>query len=153
MPRWPFLLLLAACSLPENPPVTRNVQWSSSEAEAIARRACYDCHSNETTWRAYHRLPGINGSVKHHVKEGREMLNFSTWDQPQREAEEAIEVLQEGEMPLASYVWVHPEADLSADERQTLIDGLRATLAADPPIAAERRGGHKGHAEAGEHDD
>lgn len=34
----------------DNPPVTRAVQWDSPRSEELARRACYDCHSNETKW-------------------------------------------------------------------------------------------------------
>ena len=144
MPRWPTLALLTACALPENPAVTRSIRWSSPEVEAIARRACYDCHSNETVWKTYHRVPGINAAVRHHVDEGRGFLNFSTWDQPQREAEEAIEAIEEGEMPLSSYLWVHPEANLSDADRAALIEGLRATLAADPPLPRLRDGGPHG---------
>jgi hypothetical protein len=64
-------------------------------------------------------------------------MNFSTWDQPQDEADDAPEELAEGEMPLPLYLRFHEEAQLSAAEKRALIAGLRATLAADPPRGGE----------------
>lgn len=43
-------------------------------------------------------------------------------------AHEMIETIQEGEMPLKDYLWMHPEARLTAAEQQQLIDGIRATF-------------------------
>ncbi len=78
------------------------------------------------------------------VIEGREHLNFSTWDQPNESAEEIIEMVEEGEMPLKKYIMLHPEARMDETERATLIRGLRATLLADPPVPEEEDGG-EGH--------
>jgi len=36
-----------------NPAVTAPIKWNSAETEALARRACMDCHSNETVWPWY----------------------------------------------------------------------------------------------------
>ena len=36
-----------------NPPVTTSLKWDSPQTEALARRACMDCHSNETVWPWY----------------------------------------------------------------------------------------------------
>lgn len=36
-------------------------------------------------------------------------------------------------MPLADYLLMHAEAKLTTDEQQSLINGLQATLANDPP--------------------
>jgi hypothetical protein len=33
-----------------NPPVTTQLKWDSPQTEALSRRACMDCHSNETVW-------------------------------------------------------------------------------------------------------
>jgi hypothetical protein len=37
-------------------------------------------------------------------------------------------VIQEGEMPPFKYLLMHPEAKLTASERQALIDGLSNSL-------------------------
>ena len=38
---------------PGNPPDTNVIQWDSPETEALARAACFDCHSNETHYPWY----------------------------------------------------------------------------------------------------
>jgi hypothetical protein len=127
-----------------NPPVTAEPAWNSPETRALVERACFDCHSNQTRWPWYASIAPLSWSVQDHVDEGRSKLNFSTWDQPQREAHEAIEVIEEGEMPLESYTWLHAEARLTDAERAALIAGLEATLTASPPIRAKSSEGGEG---------
>lgn len=121
-----------------NPPVTREIRWDSPETAALARRACYDCHSHETTWPWYASVAPVSWRVTHHVNHGREYLNFSTWDRPNEDLDEVIEVLQEDEMPLKDYRLMHGEARLTDAEVERLIAGFRATFAADPPVARRR---------------
>ena len=66
--------------------------------------------------------------VYRHTVEGRQKLNFSEWDRPQREADEATKSVRKGEMPPASYGIIHPEARLTAAEKDALIRGLQATF-------------------------
>jgi hypothetical protein len=108
--------------------VTKEPAWDSPRTRELAVRACFDCHSNETKWPWYASVAPISWRVQDHVDEGREKLNFSEWDRPQEEAEEAAEVVAEGEMPLWDYLLVHAEARLTADEKRALADGLAATL-------------------------
>jgi hypothetical protein len=116
-----------------NPPVTQEVEWDSAETCALAQRACFDCHSNETTWPWYSYIAPISLRVADHVEEGREKLNFSEWNRSNESLHEILETLEEGEMPLSDYLLMHPEAKLTAAEQQALIDGLQATLTNDPP--------------------
>ena len=81
--------ILAGCA-PDNPPVTQEIRWADAETEALVRRACYDCHSNETDWKFMHSLPGVKGWVTGHVYDGRCALNFSEWDRPQPLATMAV---------------------------------------------------------------
>jgi hypothetical protein len=55
-------------------------------------------------------------------------MNFSEWNRPQRDADEAAEVVSEGEMPLAPYVMMHKSAQLTPAEKDALIQGLQATF-------------------------
>lgn len=110
-----------------NPPVASEPQWDSPDTRALAERACFDCHSNETEWPWYSYVAPVSWGITREVQEGREVLNFSEWQRAYEEAHEAAEVLQEGEMPPAKYIPLHPEAKLTASERQQLIAGLQAT--------------------------
>lgn len=130
-------LLSAACGLPDNPPVEREITWVDAETEDLARRACYDCHSNETEWKSGHRVPIVNGMVKKHVREGRCHMNFSDWDGPNEAAWDAPEEVLDGEMPLRSYSRFHAPARLTDAERVALADGLARTFEIDPPVDGE----------------
>jgi hypothetical protein len=111
-----------------NPPVTGEPDWDSPRTRELALRACGDCHSNETRWPWYSRVAPASWLVQHDVDEAREHLNFSEFDRPQRDADEAAEEVEEGEMPLGKYLWLHPEARLDERERADLIAGLERTL-------------------------
>ncbi|MEZ4865426.1 MAG: heme-binding domain-containing protein [Caldilineaceae bacterium] len=121
-----------------NPPVTREVNWDSPETRALAQRACFDCHSNETVWPWYAYVAPVSLQVTHHVTEGREHLNFSAWDQPNENFNEIEKAINGGEMPTWDYLLMHSAAKLSDAEKQALLDGLRATLANDQPVARQR---------------
>jgi len=107
-----------------NPPVTGNPEWDSEATEELARRACYDCHSNQTRWPWYSSFAPFSWLVQGHVDEGRSELNFSEFDKPQEEADEAVEMVEEKKMPPKSYLLLHPEARLSDAERRALAIGF-----------------------------
>lgn len=172
-----------------NPPVTTQLNWDSSQTQALFEQACKDCHSNETTWPWYSYVAPASWLVYYDVQRGRSELNLSTYsaasgeprgnpfgqsndlayqlgqilaggDQrgrpgsfppdgqfPPREAgqqppsgqfppggfggrlaEQLTENLQENRMPPANYLAMHPTANLTAEERQQLLQGLLTTL-------------------------
>jgi len=109
-----------------NPPIVSQPKWDSPQTEAIARRACFDCHSNETKWPWYAYVAPISWNVADHVKEGREEFNMSDW-QP-GDGDEAAEEVEKGGMPLSQYLLMHPEARLTPEEQKQFIAGLKATF-------------------------
>jgi len=121
-----FAIFTIASGSPTNPPVERQVEWDSPTTQELFYRACADCHSNETKWPWYAKIPPSSWLVSHDVKEGREKFNISARDLG--EADEAAEAVLEEEMPMKIYLIMHPEARLTTAERQTLADGLRNTF-------------------------
>lgn len=139
-----------------NPPVVQEPNWDSPQTRALAERACFDCHSNQTKWPWYSKVAPVSWLVAHDVEEGRAALNLSEWgslpageqgegggeagegteygESQEREGGEGMEVdeiaeiIAKGEMPLWQYLMMHPEARLSQAETQTLITGLEATF-------------------------
>jgi len=103
-------------------------QWDSSQTRDLAVRACFDCHSNQTTWPWYSNVAPISWLIQHDVQQGRSQLNFSQWGTSGRGGEEAAQQIERGSMPQWYYVMLHPSAGLSAAEKQQLIQGLTATL-------------------------
>jgi hypothetical protein len=118
-----------------NPKVTKDAPWPTEQAAAIARASCYDCHSNETKWPWYTNLAPASFYTVHDVKEGRDHLNFSEWDTPQRAARDLEEVIREGSMPPREYTILHRGASLSAAEKKTLLDAIASM---DPPPGGDR---------------
>lgn len=128
--------LLPAGVSHDNPSVIEEPQWDSDRTKALAVRACYDCHSNQTIWPWYSYVAPMSWLILQDVHEGRQVLNFSEWtaEQIERvEPEEAVELVSKGLMPLPYYEILHPEADLSSIEQGQLINGLLETLTHSQP--------------------
>ncbi len=107
-----------------NPPVTGEPAWPSAEAESLFRAACADCHSNETDWPIYSYVAPMSWLVRRDVEAGREELNVSTWDEDDGDADKAAEEIEDGSMPPKQYELMHPDARLSDEEEQILIEAL-----------------------------
>ena len=127
--------------LQRNPPVVQEPPWDSPQTRALAVRACYDCHSNQTVWPWYDRIPPASWLAVFDTIRGRGHLNFSTWGVPQTgllggEGEGGggegrgglAHVIQNGSMPPSNYLLLHPEARLTDAEKQQLTQGLQASL-------------------------
>jgi hypothetical protein len=117
-----------------NPPVTMEPKWDSPRTRSLAVRACFDCHSNLTTWRWYSNVAPASWLVQRDVDGGRGAFNFSEWDRPQDVgAGDLAEAIRGGSMPPWFYTLMHSNASLDTADKDALIRGLQATLAASPP--------------------
>ena len=68
------------------------------------------------------------------MNEGREEGNFSRWGElsvkkRRHFAEEAVELIEAGEMPLPSYTWMHPAAELNDEEKNLLVGFFKGVMA------------------------
>jgi len=115
-----------------------------SQVSAVIDRACQDCHSNHTVWPWYSQIAPISWFVVHDVNEGRRELNFSDWGhytarRQDRKLKEICEQVDNGNMPIAAYTLMHPQAKLAPSDRKTLCEwtaGARKTAEATPASAA-----------------
>lgn len=103
----------------------------SAEVETLLKIACYDCHSNQPSFPWYTNVAPISWWIKHHIDEGRQELNFSDWGtysdkRKKHKLEECIEMIEENEMPIASYTWMHKDAKLTDAQKLQLIEFFRA---------------------------
>lgn len=104
-----------------------NITHPSDTIVKMLKTACYDCHSYETKYPWYAYTAPTKWVMQDHIVEGREHLNFSTWgqypaDKRTHKAEEGWEEVQEGHMPISSYLWMHADAKLNDEQRKLLID-------------------------------
>ena len=107
-----------------NPPVEGDLR-APAEVLSVLRRACYDCHSNETVWPWYSRIAPVSWVIARDVHEGRAALNFSTWNrlstkEQAKAMRESWEEVAEGKMPTRYYLPLHPEARLSPADQSLL---------------------------------
>jgi hypothetical protein len=111
-----------------NPPTVQEPNWDSPRTRALAKRACFDCHSNETTWPAYANIAPFSWIVQNDVEGARSVVNFSEWNLNYELAAYSGSSTREGNMPPAKYRMAHPEADLTREETIELARGLDASI-------------------------
>ena len=114
---------------PGNPPVTATIAWDSPQTEKLARSACFDCHSNETRYPWYSNIAPVSWLVNNDINEGRRKMNFSTGSH--MFTDEMENQIEKGLMPKPVYLPLHPEANLTVEQKKQLIDGLIATFGVD----------------------
>lgn len=93
---------------------------------------CYDCHSNSTEYPWYANIQPIAWWMADHINEGKRELNFSIFKTyPEKKAnhkmEELLEVVNDGSMPIDSYLWMHGNAKLTEQDK-SLINAWVKTL-------------------------
>lgn len=116
-----------------------------AEVESLLRRACYDCHSHATVWPWYSHVAPVSWLVARDINDGRKHLNFSRWgtysaERQLKKYKEIAEEVGEGEMPMAIYVPLHPEAKLSAAEREQLVNWAKASAVVAAPSTGAKGG-------------
>lgn len=85
---------------------------------AAIERSCRDCHSEATRFPWYSYVAPFSWIIVSDVKQGREHLNLSRWNQyslirRERCLSEIANQVEDGGMPLAAYTWIHRRAVLS----------------------------------------
>jgi hypothetical protein len=131
-----FLVLLVAAQFV---PVDRSAPPSETEVpappevRAVLKRACYDCHSNETVWPWYSKIAPVSWLIARDVHVAREEMNYTAWNRlsPKKQAKrfkQSWTLVEEGEMPMSIYIPLHPEAKLT-DADKALIKEWALSMA------------------------
>lgn len=108
----------------DNPPSEATIAGPEPVVRVL-RRACFDCHSNETRWPWYAHVAPISWMIAVDVAGGRSRMNLSEWEGlrvgfRRRFARKIVERIEKGEMPLPRYLWLHPAARVSPEELELL---------------------------------
>ena len=111
-----------------------------AQINMLLTRACYDCHSNETRWPWYSRIPPVSWLIARDVSLGRRELNFSEWRSyyPQtrrRKLQWMGRALREGSMPPWTYRLMHPGARLTGAERAMIDQWIESGISTPAPHA------------------
>lgn len=102
---------------------------TSKEVKSILKRSCYDCHSSNINAPWYYNVAPIAWFTKIHVKRARTVVNFSKWNDYDKEKRfKVIDKLPKSvviRMPLSSYLYLHEEAKLTKEEKKLLTKWAR----------------------------
>jgi hypothetical protein len=139
MKKWVWIILIAVVVIIQIIPSGRPGVVENNPADLILnnqipdsvsqllKAACYDCHSNETTYPWYAYVAPVSWLVNRDTWMGRENLNFSDWENYDKmdKAKLLGDIAEEVEdlaMPMPIYLLMHPEAKLSVEQREILVE-------------------------------
>lgn len=102
------------------------------EVKSVLKKACYDCHSNNTSYPWYAQVQPFRLILDRHIKTGKEELNFSEFgnysEKKQFNKLNSIgESVKKETMPLKSYQVMHPEAKLTLEEKVAVLKWVEDT--------------------------
>ena len=136
---WLSVIVVAVVLVIQVIPVERNVstvqpgqsfertQKVPANVAAILKVSCYDCHSNNTRYPWYSELKPSAWLMARHIKKGKKELNFDEFNDYSKRRKKAkiksiISQIEKEEMPLKSYLLLHSDSKLTAEERKMLLD-------------------------------
>ncbi|MFT6881479.1 MAG: hypothetical protein ACI83W_000101 [Marinoscillum sp.] len=136
-----FVLLILAQVFPgerpevimENPNDIHQEIVIETGVSTLLRAACYDCHSNETSYPWYVNVVPVSWLVIHDINEARGELNFSNWKdyspkKKHHKLEEIAEEVSEREMPLEVYTITHQDAKLSEAQISLIVKWAQSEM-------------------------
>lgn len=94
------------------------------QVASILKTQCYDCHSDQTQYPWYAEVSPISWWLRDHIDHGKSHFDVSSWEEysvkkKDHKLEELIEMVEDGEMPLDSYTWIH--GDLAPEDKKALL--------------------------------
>lgn len=103
--------------------------------------ACKDCHSNNTRYPWYNNFQPVAWFLANHVNDGKRSFNlneFATYPVARQydKIQEIKKQIDKGDMPLSSYLLIHSDAKLSAEQKNTIIawsENIRKEMEAKYP--------------------
>jgi len=96
------------------------------DVNVTLKKACNDCHSNNTVYPWYSKIQPVHWWLNGHINDGKKELNFDEYANRSlrfqyNKMKEVIVQVKKGEMPLNSYTWIHKDAILTEVEKNALI--------------------------------
>lgn len=142
---WLAVLVVAIVLVIQVIPVERNVstvppgqsfektEKVPANVAAILKVSCYDCHSNNSRYPWYSELQPGAWFMARHIKKGKEELNFDEFNNYSKRRKKAkiksiISQIEKEEMPLKSYLLLHPDAGLTPNKKKVLLQFFQSEL-------------------------
>jgi hypothetical protein len=116
---------------PEPPPAKLKPLFAGAQIDestlALFQRSCQNCHSDNTQWPGYSRIPPASWMIAKDVNDARSHVNFSHWESYSPEQQEDLltrigAAARTGRMPLPRYTLLHRDAVLSPQDRERIYE-------------------------------
>jgi hypothetical protein len=156
-----FAVTLTGLALHIEPPPYSKPLFQGAQIDtptlALFQRACQNCHSQNTQWPWYSRIPPASWMIRKDVYEARRHVDFSNWNSyfPEQREDLLTRIglaARTGRMPLPRYTLLHREAVLATQERQQIYEWsraekkrLRAAEGRTSSSAIDTRSAHSSH--------
>jgi hypothetical protein len=114
--------------------VYAEIQREYVAVRPIFKEGCYDCHSTETVYPWYHKLPLIKGMIDSDIRKARKHLDFTNgfpFKGHTNQADNLLGIrdeLEEGEMPPLLYRMMHWSAKPSDTQRDSIFAWIDQSL-------------------------
>lgn len=117
------------------------------DVKNILQTSCNDCHSNNTNYPWYANVQPLAWWLNDHIKDGKRHLDFSEFasyriGKQYKKLEEVAGEVNENQMPLESYTFIHEKAKLSDAQKLTItnwVNTLRDSIKAQYPEDSLKR--------------
>jgi hypothetical protein len=119
-----------------------------TDIEGIFKTSCADCHTDSTRYPWYAEIEPVGWWLTKHIRDGKKSFNLSAFGDYRLRRQynklgDIVEQIDQNEMPLESYLFIHKNAELSKDQRERLVGwagAMRDSMKAKYPIdSLERR--------------
>ncbi|RME27184.1 MAG: hypothetical protein D6800_05395 [Candidatus Zixiibacteriota bacterium] len=110
------------------------INLSFATVKPILQQDCYNCHSNQTKYPWYYKIPGIKGMIDGDIKEARKHVDFSNGfpfgghGNPLEDLQAIRDEVAEGDMPPFSYRMMHWGSTINGTQRDSLFQWIDSTM-------------------------
>ena len=102
--------------------------------KSIFQKSCFDCHSQQTHYPWYYKIPGARGLIDSDIAEAKKHIDltndfpFKGHGSPEEDLEAIRETMDEDTMPPVRYKILHPSAKLSKAEQEIILQWVSKSL-------------------------
>jgi uncharacterized membrane protein len=100
----------------------------------IFQKKCFDCHSSQTKYPWYFKLPIVKQWIENDIAEAREHIDmdadfpFKGHGSPLEDLKAMEQVIRDDSMPPLSYRMMHSRSGLTEDEKTTVRQWIESSL-------------------------
>lgn len=113
---------------PPNDQLSRINELYKDKVKPIFQKKCFDCHSQNTQYPWYYKIPGARQLIDGDIEEAKEHLDFTNdfpfggHGVPSEDLEAIGDVAKENSMPPFRYWILHRESSLTNEERRIILE-------------------------------